>query len=348
MLDNTNPESSFGERREWFRGGIFHRLPLAMIVVNRDGRIEAANAMVLGLLGYGEGELIGQSVDKLVPMPSRETHTALRAHYHADPDVRPMGTGRDLRALRRDGSTVAVEIALHPLQTGQGSMVLATIVDITERRRRDEQLRAMLEEKQLLLRELHHRVKNNLQMVDSLLDLQADRVHDAQAAALLRDSQHRIRAMSLVHRQLYMSDNFARVDFQEFLNALLPALAEAYAPNPDRIAFATDTHRIGLPIGAAIPCGLIVNELVSNALKHGFPAGQGGGIWIELAQASPAGAVLTVANDGRPIPPELDLDRTGTLGMRLVALLTSQLHGRLDIDRAARPCFRIVFPLDGD
>jgi two-component sensor histidine kinase len=223
-------------------------------------------------------------------------------------------------------------------------MVLSAIVDITERKHREERIRAALQEKELLLGEIHHRVKNNLQIVDSLLDLQAGRIDDPAVQMMLRDSQNRIRSMSLIHQTLYQSKDFARVDFQHFIGQLVPVLMASYATDADRVVLHIDAQQVQLPINVAIPCGLIINELVTNALKHGFPAAAAGNIWVELTQQFANEVMLAVSNDGVAIAPELDFTRMETLGMQLVNLLTQQIQGRLVIQRAGPTQFRVCFP----
>jgi two-component sensor histidine kinase len=258
-----------------------------------------------------------------------------------------MGPGRDLYALRKDGSELPVEIGLNSIDTDEGPVVLAAVIDISERKQREEHVRAALREKELLLGEIHHRVKNNLQLIDSLIDLQTFRVQDAEALAALRDSQNRIRSMLLIHQTLYLSKDFARVDLQAFLKTLLPALMESYTTSADRIELHIDAEQVQLPINAAVPCGLVVNELVTNSLKHAFPGELRGNIWVELSLQPDREVRLSISNDGVPIPEDLDFSRSTSLGMKLVSLLTDQMQGRLEIQRAAPTRFLVQFPLEG-
>src|SRR5260370_165515 len=166
------------------------------------------NAQAERVFGYTRSELLGQTVEMLVPERFRDRHPSLRGGFFGEPRMRPMGVGRDLYGLRKDGSEFPVEIGLNPIETEEGVMVLSSVVDISERKHREESLQAAVKEKDLLLSEIHHRVKNNLQVIQSLLALQAERVTDATATQLLVESQNRIKTMSLIHQMLYESQDF--------------------------------------------------------------------------------------------------------------------------------------------
>jgi len=322
----------------------FDGIPLAIIVASSDGRIVLLNSQAERLFDYRREELIGKHIEMLIPERFRGAHPVFRNDFFTSPHARPMGAGRDLFALRKDGHELPVEIGLNPIATERGPMVLAAVVDITERKQREETTRAALKEKEMLLGEIHHRVKNNLQIIHSLLDLQALKTDDPRFGDMLRESQDRLRSMALIHQTLYKSQDFAAVNFQLFLAELLPVLTDSYALVAEQIHQHVNASGARLPIGSAIPCGLIVNELVANALKHGFKDGRKGNIWIDIAQT--AGEVtLTVANDGAELTENFDSGDVNTLGMRLVHLLVEQLHGSIQVQRADPVRFTIRFPL---
>jgi PAS domain S-box-containing protein len=308
------------------------------------------NAQTEVLFGYGRGELLGQPVEILVPARLRERHPELRRSFFTDPKSRPMGVGRDLYAVRRDGTEFPVEIGLNPIETDEGLMVLSSIVDISERKQREQVIQEALKEKDILLGEIHHRVKNNLHIIHSLLDLQSARIADTSVQEMLRESQNRLRSMALIHQTLYESKDFAGVDFATFLDTLIPTLISSYGIDPFRITLSIQAEDVKLPINLAIPCGLMVNELVSNALKHAFPDHRSGAITVTVrSEPNTSGSgeqvVLGVSDDGVGIAAGVDIDTSGTLGLRLVLLLTDQLHGVLDIHRADPTRFTITFPL---
>jgi PAS domain S-box-containing protein len=318
--------------------------PNAMVMIGQTGRIEMVNAQAERVFGYARAEMLGQHVEMLVPHRFRHNHPTLRHSFFHSPASRPMGAGRDLFGLRKDGSEFPVEIGLNPIVTEEGTMVLSAIVDISDRKHKEESIHAALKEKDILLGEIHHRVKNNLQIVHSLLDLQSTSITDAVALGLMRESQNRVRSMALIHQTLYESKDFARVDFGRFLDALVPTLISSYGVSPGQVTLAIDTVEVQLPINAAIPCGLIVNELISNALKHAFPDGRSGEIRIRLAHESPDHMLLTVSDDGIGIREDFDLQQTATLGLQLVTLLVDQLAGDLDLQRSPT-LFTVRFPI---
>lgn len=267
----------------------------------------------------------------------------MRSAFFHDPLARPMGKGRDLYARRKDGSEFPVEIGLNPIETDEGTKVLSAIVDISDRKQKEQKIQAALEEKNILLGEIHHRVKNNLQIVHSLLDLQSTRIEDPAVLDMLRDSQNRIRSMALIHQSLYLSNDFAKVNINNVLEALVPALMESYSVDHSRIQYSFNAVDVLLSINLAIPCGLIINELISNSLKHAFPPPVSGTIAIELARQPDARILLSVSDSGVGIASELDLHKSDTLGLQLVRLLADQIGATLTIERANPTRFAFLF-----
>jgi two-component system, sensor histidine kinase PdtaS len=326
-----------------YLGQAFNRIPVAMIVVNKEGTIVRLNELAEATFGYASEELIGHKVEVLLPTRYRHKHPGYRGGFLAEPSARPMGAGRDLSGLRKDGSEFPVEIGINPVETGEGPMILSVILDLSERKQSEKRIQDALQQKDLLLKEVHHRVKNNLQVVHSLLDLQALKISDSDMVDLLRDSQNRIRSMSLIHQTLYQSQDFAHVDFQRFLGELLPRLTESYGARSRQVRIDIRSADVRLPINDAIPCGLIVNELVSNALKHGFPNDRRGTVLVEISEAGGQVVTLSISDDGQGIAPDRDLARSDSLGLQLVNLLTRQLHGQLDVQRGNPTRFTLTF-----
>jgi PAS domain S-box-containing protein len=344
VLSSIVDISSRKRSEERFRQ-VVESAPNAMVMISRRGLIEMVNAQAERVFGYNRTEMLGNHVEMLVPNRFRHNHPNLRDSFFSGPVSRPMGAGRDLYGLRKDGSEFPVEIGLNPIQTDEGTMVLSAIVDISDRKHKEERIQSALKEKDILLGEIHHRVKNNLQIVYSLLDLQSTHINDEKVLGMMRESQNRIRSMALIHQTLYKSKDFARVDFRSFLDALVPNLISSYLACPERIDLSINSNNVLLPIDAAIPCGLVVSELISNALKHAFPNNTQGRITIDLAYRTAATVVLSVADNGIGISGDFDINQTPTLGLQLVSMLADQLGGELTIRRSAPTCFAIHFPL---
>ncbi len=210
--------------------------------------------------------------------------------------------------------------------------------------RTKQAIRESLREKELLLGEIHHRVKNNLQIVQSLLDMQAGLTEDAGAARALRDSQHRIQSMALIHQTLYQSQDFAEVEFEHFLHRLTHHLQSSYGRGD--LLIESDADHVCMPIDRAIPCGLIVNELVTNALKHAFPDHRSGWVRVQLKTPEPGKLILSIADNGIGIPESLDFDALTSLGVQLIHILSEQLHADLEIQRRNPTRFTLRFSSD--
>jgi len=220
------------------------------------------------------------------------------------------------------------------------------ITDITEYKQSEEKITASLKEKEILLREVHHRVKNNLQVVSSLISLQAYRIQNTADPTILsafRESVTRIKSMALVHERLYQSKDFAHVNFQDYVRQLAKDLFENYEVLPDTIALAVRTADVQVDINQAVPLGLIINELLSNALKHAFPKGRCGQIDITLQPHQGRVQELTVCDNGRGLPEDINVDKAETLGLTIVSALVDQLDGEMVVERSRGTCFQVRF-----
>ncbi|MBI5687061.1 MAG: DUF3365 domain-containing protein [Verrucomicrobia bacterium] len=231
----------------------------------------------------------------------------------------------------------------HAFQTGFNRMAVF-FQDITERKRGEDAIRASLQEKTVLLKEVHHRVKNNLQTVTSLLNLQAVRTKNTTALDTLQETGNRVRSMALLHETLYRSETLGRVNFGNYIENICGHLFRSYGPKAARIKLELHLEEVSVDLDQAVSCGLIINELVSNALKHAFPDGRAGRIEVELKKTPDKQIVLKVADDGVGIPPGADIHQTGTLGHQLVFMLAEKLRGTVEVIREHGATFRIVFP----
>ena len=206
----------------------------------------------------------------------------------------------------------------------------------------DEFIRAALKERETLLKEIHHRVKNNMQVVSSLLSLQAAQATEPETIEILDESQRQIRSMALIHEKLYRSGSLAEIDFGDYVKSLVDDLLQMYNVPGGAITIAVDIENVQLGVDTAIPCGLIINELVSNSLKYAFPDGRTGDVTVAL-QCANGVHTLTVADDGVGFPADLDFRTTDSLGMQLVTALVNQLEGTITLDRTKGTTFIITF-----
>ncbi|MCL5029906.1 MAG: CHASE3 domain-containing protein [Bacteroidetes bacterium] len=214
--------------------------------------------------------------------------------------------------------------------------------EILERKKAEEQISNSLQEKVVLLREIHHRVKNNLQVISSLLNLQSSYIEDKKALEIFRESQNRIRSMALIHEKLYQSKDLNKIEFSEYVKSLIKDLFSSYNVDTERIILKSEFEGIYFEIDIAILCGLIINELVSNSLKHAFPSGRKGEIYIELKNEEKK-YILILRDTGIGFPAGLDFRKTESLGLQLVNTLTDQLGGKIELNQNGCTEFKIVF-----
>jgi PAS domain S-box-containing protein len=317
----------------------------AILTSNLDGTITAWNPGAERLFGYPAGEAIGKNIEIVLPEHRRDEERQVLIGLLRGEPLRNYETVR----AHKSGKEIAISLSVSPIRSASGAVIGAAKIarDVTERRQNERRIEASLREKELLLGEIHHRVKNNLQVVTSLLAMQSERIADPVVHQLLQDSQNRVRSMALIHQTLYQSGDFAEVDFAGFLDALVPTLFDSYSVDPSRIRLVIDAANVLLPIANAIPCGLLVNELIANALKHAFPDGRAGEVRVELANEPDGQVVLSVSDNGIGIPESLDLAQTETLGLQLVDLLADQLAATKTIERAQPTRFVLRFPKQG-
>ena len=229
-------------------------------------------------------------------------------------------------------------------------MVGDILANALERKQVEEQLNASLKEKEVLLKEIHHRVKNNMQVISSLLNLQSSRIKNGEILEMFKESQDRIRSMSLIHERLYQSADLAKIDFSHYIQNLAAYLFQSYRIDPEAVVLNTDVHDVSLDINKAIPCGLIINELVSNSLKYAFPQSKErdkkkrvkGQIDIQLT-TDDGKVVLIVKDNGIGLPEDLNIETANSFGLQLVTTLVAQLNGSVDIKRKPGTAFKIKF-----
>ena len=251
----------------------------------------------------------------------------------------------EYRIVRPDGEVRWVRDRAFPItnESGEVYRVAGVVDDVTERKQSLEQITTSLHEKEVLLKEIHHRVKNNMQVITSLLNLQSRTIKDEQALSVFQDSQNRVKSMALIHETLYQSKDLSRINFAEYLQKLVAHVSRSYRIRPEAVKININVDDVSLPIDTAVPCGLIINELASNSLKYAFPADMRGEVNITF-ERSDAQYVLRVSDTGVGFPSNFDPEMGKSLGMKLVRMLTDQLCGELERRNGVGTTFEIKFP----
>ncbi len=245
---------------------------------------------------------------------------------------------------RIDGSEFPGEVLLSAMEIDGKKVLQAVVRDITERKRSEEGIKASLAEKEVLLKEIHHRVKNNLQVISSLLRLQSRYIQDRRTIEMLKESQNRVRSMALVHEQLYQSQDLSKINFAEYIHNLANNLFQAYEVNEKGVKLRMNIEVVYLNIDTAVHCGLIINELVSNSLKYGFIDRQKGEVYIECSVTNQQ-FMLTVRDNGIGFPANLDFRNSCSLGLRLVCSLVNQLRGTIELNSSKGTAIAITFTM---
>jgi PAS domain S-box-containing protein len=250
----------------------------------------------------------------------------------------------EFRVLAKNGKVKTVEPAtVHIGEKGE-LKVMGILRDVTGRKQAEEKIKASLHEKNVLLREIHHRVKNNMQIISSLLRLQSRVIEDNKLNEMFMESQNRIRSMALIHEKLYQTEDFARINFAEYIRSLTVHLFHTYKVNPNIVRMNTEVNDVYLDINKAIPCGLIINELVSNSLKHAFPDSKEGEVCIRLSTGKQKRTDLLVSDTGIGLPKSVNFQEPETLGLQLVSDLVKQIEGTVELERGNMgTAFHITF-----
>ena len=322
-------EARLGEQARHKLAGLVAYADDAIIGLDVDGTIETWNAAAARTFGYSEVEAVGRPSTVLLPERGAEELRHILAAVREGRKPQHY----ELVHRRKDGREFPAEVTTAAVSSDTGTIIgFAKVVrDVTEQKRIEAQLRASLDEKEVLLREIHHRVKNNLQVISSLLHLQLGAA-DPRTTAPLVESQNRIQSLALVHQLLYRSKDLAGIELGDYIRELASRLLQAYRIEPGRIAVAVDAVSARLDADHAITCGLLVNELITNALVHAFPDGRGGHIWITISRA-PGVLRLAVRDDGVGLPEGLRLETVTSFGLRIAQALAQQLGGTIELVR---------------
>ncbi|MBI5116178.1 PAS domain S-box protein [Candidatus Poribacteria bacterium] len=328
-------------KEEWEK--TFDTVPDLMAILDQHHRVVRVNKAMANRLGVAPEQCIGLRCHEAVhgsPHPPEFCPHALTCQDGKEhvSEVHEPRLGGDFL------------VSTTPLCDGHGKLIGSIHVarDITERKQAEDQIKKSLKEKEVLLKEIHHRVKNNLQIIHSMLNLQMPYVKDEQAIALFKESRDRVFSMALVHEKLYQSKSLARIDLPDYIQKIAANLFNSYGVSERTVALRIDVEDISLDAHTVIPCALIINELVSNSLKYAFPGssvgvGVKGEVRIDLLHDIDNKYILTVSDNGVGLPDGFDIQNSETLGLQLVSVLVKQLNGSIQIRAVAGAEFKITF-----
>ena len=310
-----------------------------IFIISLEDRVEYVNKFAANMLGFEPHELVGKLRQNLFPMEISE-----KQRKNIDKAIETQSTVRSESKMALPRREVWLDTNLIPLKDKKDKIfaVMGISRDITEQKHVEEALRSSLNEKEILLKEIHHRVKNNMQIISSLINLQSDYATDEATVKMFEDSKNRIRSMALIHEKLYNSEDISLIEFSKYIKSLTSKLLEFYSSKTRLITINVISDNITMDIDSAIPCGLIINELVSNAIKYAFPNGNDGNITIRMHQKG-ENHVLCVEDDGVGFPKDIDFMNPKTLGLQIVHTLTLQLGGNIELENNGFTRFRINF-----
>ncbi|GEM_PF-1757078 len=349
MIERKKAEDMLKEKEELYRTLVENAHDLILEILY-DGSVMYVSSNHKEILGYEPEELLGKNVFDLM---HPEDRSAIMSAF-----IQGFGRGSAGRAVYRymhkNGEWRWFEGTGKPFRTSTGE--IRAIIDtreITERKKTEEQIQESLRQKESLLREIHHRVKNNLQVVSSLLSLQSDYAKDEESLALFYESQSRISTIALIHEKLYQSRNIDEIKMLDYITDLTRNLLRVYNDLGENIDVQINAYDISIDVDQAIPCGLIINELFSNCLKHAFHSRDSENlirrtrnkVSVEVCLVSDGILTLTVRDNGVGFPENVDFRNTNTLGLQLVCTLTDQLKGTIGIQNRNGTMFNIVFPI---
>ncbi len=346
VINRKKNEAELAEKEQFLRN-IFMSLQDGLCVLDRDYNIISVNQVMeqwysasITLEGKKCYQVYHGRSEPCYPCPTRRTlETGLPAM-----EVVPFRP----TAGQTKGWLEVYTFPLIDKKNNQTRGVIEHVRDITARKEAEERLQESLKEKDTLLRELHHRVKNNMQVISSLLNLQANHVADPAAKEMFRESQRRIRSMALVHEQLYQSANLSRINFANYLRHLSSHLFQSCGVSTRRVHLNLELEELFLEVNTAIPLGMIFNELLTNSLKHAFPGERRGEIAVSFRRSDEQKACLEIRDNGIGLPPDFSFDNTETLGLQIVHTLSNQIKARIELDTTAGTSIKILFPVSGE
>ncbi len=342
IADHRQAEIALRKSEEQYRA-LFENAPLGVVLITYSGKHLTVNNAICQMIGYSREELEQIHPKDLYQSPDKRTEFIKR--LQTDGYVR----GFEVELKRKDNSVIYARLTAIPATMIGEDIILAMSEDITDRKQSEAALKASLEEKKVLLKEIYHRVKNNLEVISSLLYLQSAAIEDEQTLELFKESENRVRSMGMIHEKLYQSKDLARVDYSDYIHGLVDNLIQSYAGKTHAVTVKVETRNVSLGIDTAIPCGLIINELVTNAMKYAFPdealaPGKNAEIRIAMTKEHDDVYVLIVSDNGIGFPQAPDFQKTESLGLQIVSTLAAQLDGTIRIDNTSGTSIEIQFP----
>ena len=310
----------------------------SIYIHNMQGRFIEVNDIACQTLGYSRSELL-----RMTPKDIDSSSYTLAVDLRIEAIRKKGSMVFESEHRTQSGKIMPVEINSRLIDYEGRQAVLSVVRDISERKRYEERQELLLKQKEVLLKEVYHRVKNNFAIISSLLHLQSSRLKDPEAISLFHESRDRVQTMALIHQQLYRSADLASVDFKSFIQQLVHNLYRSYVPDPSRIQLQENLEEIPVGVDKAIPCGLIINELMTNAFKYAFPDDRKGQVNIEFKYTDDKTVSLHICDNGIGLPKNTDFSKSDTLGMQIVHLLTQQINGELKVQRKKGTCIKIFF-----
>lgn len=318
---------------------MFEYTGTATVIIEEDSTLSLVNTEFEKLSGYSKEEL--ENMKNWMEFVIEDDLNKMRKYHSIRRDKKaPVPLNYEFRFIDRDKNVKNIYLTAVLIPGTRKS--LASLIDITDRKIAENELKKSLEEKEMLLKEIHHRAKNNLIVISSLLNLQSGYIKDEGALDIFKESQNRAKSMALIHERLYQSTDSKRIDFGDYIHSLAVDMFHSYAMDTTRIKLNIDVEDIMLDVNTAVPLGLILNELLSNAMKYAFPDEMGGDIKVDFHRDGDE-FILAVSDNGVGLPEDLDFKNTESLGFQLVNNLTSQIGGQIELDRTSGVKFIIRF-----
>ena len=313
-----------------------------IITTDTDGKIVLFNPSLKNIFGYSIDEIKGKHVTLLMPERYKQKFIDNLERFKSTGNHERDGKTFESYGLKRDGTEFPFEISIATWGSKGNKFTTSIIRDVTERKKTEKLLQNSLNEKEMLLKEIYHRVKNNLVIISSLLSLQSQYIKDEESKNIFKESQNRARSMALIHERLYQSTDLKRIDFGEYIRTLSNDLYNTYVIDKSLVTLNIDVDDVKLDINTSIPLGLIVNELVTNSLKHAFPPGKSGEIDIQF-HIQDDKYILEVKDNGIGFPKDINYQNTDSLGLRLINSLTEQIDGEIEFNNTSGTSFKIIF-----